>query len=276
MGVCSSIPTLRAALSTLLAQNLILLGLFFTIPLYLQVVHGLDAFQTGLRLLPVSVTMLVTAMSAPLLNRSPALATVVRMGFACAVRGHDVAHRHDPRRARRRSPSPSRWRVLGIGMGLLAAQLGNVAQSSVGDAERSEVGGLQYTAQNLGSSLGTALIGSIVVLALTSAALAGLRENPQVSDAVEEQVGTAVAGSVSFVPVPQIRQALEDAGIPPDQVEAITAGYAEAQLLSLKIALLAAAAIALASLFLARGLPRERLGARPRTSADKAAAVRGG
>ena len=66
--------------------------------------------------------------------------------------------------------------VLGIGMGLLAAQLGNVAQSSVGDAERSEVGGLQYTAQNLGSSLGTALIGSILVVALTSATLAGLPE----------------------------------------------------------------------------------------------------
>jgi predicted anti-sigma-YlaC factor YlaD len=56
------------------------------------------------------------------------------------------------------------------------------------------------------------------------------------------------------------RRALEDAGIPPDQAEAITAEYAEAQLLSLKIALLAASAIALACLFLTRGLPRERLG----------------
>jgi MFS family permease len=272
------LPTLRAALSTLVAQNLILLGLFFTIPLYLQVVHGLNAFQTGLRLLPVSATMLVTSMCAPLLNRIASPRTVARTGFGVlfvATMGLIATIRPELDDV----PFAVAMSVLGIGMGLLAAQLANVAQSSVGDAERSEVGGLQYTAQNLGSSLGTALIGSIVVLALTSAALAGLRENPQVSDAVEQQVGTAVAGSVSFVPVPQVRQALEDAGIPPDQVEAITVGYAEAQLLSLKIALLAAAAIALASLFLARGLPRERLGARPRTSADKAAAgttVRGG
>jgi hypothetical protein len=163
--------------------------------------------------------------------------------------------------------------VLGIGMGLLAAQLANVAQSSVGDAERSEVGGLQYTAQNLGSSLGTALIGSVVVIALTSAALAGLRENPQVSDAVEQQVGIAVGGSVSFLPVPQVRQALDDAGIPPDQAEAITAAYADVQLLSLKIALLAAAAIALASLFVARGLPRERLGPRRPPAPDRTASA---
>jgi hypothetical protein len=64
--------SLRAAVSTLLAQNPILLGLFFTVPLYLQVVQGLDAFRTGLRLLPVSVLMLVAAAIAPLLTGSPA------------------------------------------------------------------------------------------------------------------------------------------------------------------------------------------------------------
>jgi MFS family permease len=256
------LPALRAALSTLVAQNLILLGLFFTIPLYLQVVHGLDAFQTGLRLLPVSVTMLATSMCAPLLNRIASPRVVAQTGFGVlflATIGLIATIRPELDDA----PFAITMAVLGIGMGLLAAQLANVAQSSVGDAERSEVGGLQYTAQNLGSSLGTALIGSIVVLALAGAALAGLRESPQVSDAVEQQVGIAVGGSVSFLPVPQVKQALEEANIPPDQVEAITVEYAQAQLFSLKIALLAAAAIALASLFLSRGLPRERLG-RPR------------
>ena len=44
--------------------------------------------------------------------------------------------------------------VLGIGMGLMVSQLGNVVQSSVDDSGRSEAGGLQYTGQQLGSSLG--------------------------------------------------------------------------------------------------------------------------
>ena len=53
--------------------------------------------------------------------------------------------------------------VLGIGMGLIVSQLGNVVQSAVGDADRSEAGGLQSTAQQLGSSLGTAFLGAIVI-----------------------------------------------------------------------------------------------------------------
>jgi predicted MFS family arabinose efflux permease len=46
--------------------------------------------------------------------------------------------------------------MLGIGMGLVASQLGNVVQSAVGPSQRSEAGGLQWTAQQLGSSLGVA------------------------------------------------------------------------------------------------------------------------
>ena len=54
--------------------------------------------------------------------------------------------------------------VFGIGMGLMISQLGNVVQSSVEESGRSEAGGLQYTGQQLGSSLGVALIGAIVLI----------------------------------------------------------------------------------------------------------------
>jgi len=251
-------PPLRAAVSTLVAQNLILLGLFFTIPLYLQVVHGLDAFQTGMRLLPVSVTMLVTSLCAPLLNRLASPRVVARIAFAVLF----VATMWLVATVRPALDDVSfaiAMALLGIGIGLLAAQLGNVAQSSVGDDERSEVGGLQYTAQNLGSSLGTALIGSVVVGALTVTALTGVQDDPRISDAVKQQVGVAVAGSVEFVPIGQVRQALADAQIPTAEADAIVSTYADAQLQALRIALLAAAAIALLSLFLTRGLPRTKL-----------------
>jgi EmrB/QacA subfamily drug resistance transporter len=256
------IPALRAALTTLVAQNLILLGLFFTIPLYLQVVHGLDAFQTGLRLLPVSVTMLATSMCAPLLNRLASPRVVARIGFAVLF----LATMWLVATVRPELDDTSfavAMAFLGIGMGLLAAQLGNVAQSSVGDDERSEVGGLQYTAQNLGSSLGTALIGSVVIAALTTTALGGVQADPRISDAVQEQVGVAVEGTVEFVPIGQVEQALVDAQVPPAEAEAILATYADAQLQALRIALLAAAAIALVSLFLTRGLPRTKLAEPP-------------
>ncbi len=161
------ISPLRAGLSVLTAQNLILLGLFFTIPLYLQIVPGMNAFETGLRLLPVSLTMLLAALSGPPVGRYASPRTIVRCGLAVLVVAagwlllsikpviDDLSFRLAMAR-------------LGLGMGLLASQLGNVLRSSVGDADRSQVGGLQNTAQQLGSSLGTALIGSILVGALAA------------------------------------------------------------------------------------------------------------
>ncbi|HXV93293.1 MAG TPA: MFS transporter [Pseudonocardia sp.] len=248
---------LRAALSTLLAQNLILLGLFFTIPLYLQVVQGFNAFETGLRLLPVSITMLVTSMSAPLLNRIAGPRLVVRVGFGVLVVATlwllaGIEPQIDD------ASFAAAMAVLGIGMGLLAGQLGNVAQSAVGETDRSEVGGLQYTAQNLGSSLGTALIGSVLVGALASAAQGGVAAAAGVSEPVKQQVGIVIEGGISFVPTEQVRAALTQAGIPSDEVDALTAAYADAQLQGLKVALLAAAGTALLSLFLTRELPRAR------------------
>jgi MFS family permease len=94
-----ALPPLPAAVSTLLAQSLVLLGVFFTVPLYLQVVQGLDAFQTGLRLLPVSVTMLVTATVGPMLASS----RWTRPGPACSAPGSRPA-----RSTRCCRPTPTR------------------------------------------------------------------------------------------------------------------------------------------------------------------------
>ncbi|HET9143374.1 MFS transporter [Actinophytocola sp.] len=268
-----SIAPLRAALSTLLAQNLILLGLFFTIPLYLQVVQGLDAFQTGLRLLPVSVTMFVTAMSAPLLNRFATPRQVVRVGFGVLVVSTLwLLAAVEP--TLNELSFALAMAVLGIGMGLLAAQLGNVAQSSVGDAERSEVGGLQYTAQNLGSSLGTALIGSILVGVLGAATLAGLTTNPDVSAAVKEKAGIALQGGINFVAVDDVRAALAETSVSAAEADAIVDSYAEAQLFGLRVAILAASAIALLSLFLTRNLPNVRLAGADAEAGDEVGAAR--
>ena len=59
------IVPLRAGLTTLMMQQLLLLGTFFVLPVYLQVVLGLDAFETGKRLFPMSVTMFAAAMLGP-------------------------------------------------------------------------------------------------------------------------------------------------------------------------------------------------------------------
>ncbi|MEU9046870.1 MULTISPECIES: MFS transporter [unclassified Kitasatospora] len=252
------IPSLRSGLYMLFSQNTILLGLFFAIPLYLQVVLGLDAFETGLRLLPVSVTMLVSAMSGPLLGRFASPRTVVRAGLLVLVAatlwllGTIQPELDDLSFALSMA-------LLGLGMGLLASQLGNVVQSSVGEADRSEVGGLQYTAQNLGSSLGTALIGSILIGALASAFTAALAKDPAVSDTVRQQAGITMESGLQFVPADQAAAALAQTSIPPDEAAAVVTSYQAAQLDGLKVAVLAAAGITLSSFAFTGRLPATRI-----------------
>ena len=57
------IRALRGGVSMLLAQNLILMGIFFTIPLYLQIVQGLDALETGVQMLPASAGLFLAAIA---------------------------------------------------------------------------------------------------------------------------------------------------------------------------------------------------------------------
>jgi len=256
------VPPLRSGLSVLAAQNMILLGLFFTIPLYLQVVQGLDAFQTGLRLLPVSLTMLVSAMSGPLLGRHASPRTIIRIGLAVlAVAGVWLLLAIKP--VLDDLSFALAMALLGLGMGLLASQLGNVVQSSVGDADRSEVGGLQNTAQQLGSSLGTALIGSILIGALAASFTTKIADNPKVSSAVSTQVGVRLESGISFVPASEVRTGLDKAGVPPAEADAVVTAYSEAELAGLKAGILVACAIALGSFWLTRRLPSARLDPRP-------------
>ena len=188
-------------------MNLLLMGIFFVVPLYLQIVLGLDALETGIKMLPTSI------------------ADVRHLGARVAVQPALPGAHHHPGRPRHLA----RWRsslmisaidpalegvafglsmaLLGVGMGLLASQLGNLVQSSVDASGRSEAGGLQYTAQQLGSSLGVALIGAIVIAGLVNSFVANVEDDPRIGDEVAQQVGIAVDGSVDFVTSEQVAAA---------------------------------------------------------------------
>ncbi|MDX3676813.1 MFS transporter [Streptomyces scabiei] len=259
-------PALGSGLSALLCQNLILLGLFFTIPLYLQVVQGFDAFQTGLRLLPVSITMLASSLVASRLGRRAGPRRVVRLALATlAVAIVWLLATIDP--VIDDTQFALAMALLGVGMGLLASQLGNVVQSSVGEKERSEVGGLQFTAQNLGSALGTALIGSLLIGALAHAFTAQVEDDPRLSQETRQQTSVALQAGIGFVPTDQVRAAAEDAGLPPSEVDALADSYATAQLNGLKAAILATGGITLAAFLVTPRLPGARTDRAPSPAA---------
>lgn len=251
------IPPVRSGLIGLLSQNLILMGIFFVVPLYLQLVLGLNALETGIKMLPVSITMFVTsAIGSKLSNRFPVRA-IVRLGLFVILVGALILLS---------TIKPTLFDaafavgmgVLGVGMGLMVSQLGNVVQSSVEESGRSEAGGLQYTGQQLGSSLGVALIGAIVLMGLTSTFISNVEHDRRISADVATKVGVAAGSNTNFVPSSQVEAAAKQSGLDDAASAALVDDYESAQLRSLKAGLLAAALLALISLGFTRELPHER------------------
>ena len=262
------IPPVRSGLIGMFSQNLLLMGIFFVVPLYLQLVLGLSALETGIKMLPISIAMFATAaIGSRLSNRFPVRA-IVQSGLIATLAGTLVL-------LATIKPTLSSagfalgMAVLGVGMGLMISQLGNVVQSSVEESGRSEAGGLQYTGQQLGSSLGVALIGSIVLIGLTSTFISNVEHDPRISAAVSAQVGVAAGSNTNFVSSTQIDAAAKKAGLDATTSAALVDDYESAQLRSLKAGLLAAALLALISLGFTRELPHER--PTPRTNRDPAA-----
>jgi Na+/melibiose symporter-like transporter len=250
-------PMLRGGLATMLVQNLILMGIFFTIPLYLQIVQGLDALETGVRMLPASAGLFIAALAGSALARRFPARPLVRIGLAITLVSIVVLLAViDPEIDT--GPFLVAMGVLGVGMGLIVSQLGNVVQSAVGDADRSEAGGLQFTAQQLGSSLGTALIGAIVITGLIGAFSNNVADDARIPADVKKQVEVALAGNVSFVSADQVRSRATEEGVDPATVDAIVDHYEAAQLAALKLGLLLAGFIVLASFWATRGLPTRR------------------
>ena len=152
--------------------------------------------------------------------------------------------------------------LLGVGMGLIVSQLGNVVQSSVDASGRGEAGGLQYTGQQLGSSLGVALIGAIVLTGLTSVFVSQIQGDARISAAVAAEVTIAVEPGIDFVSADQITAAAESAGYDEATTVALVEDYEAAQIQSLKVGLLVAALLALVSLAFTKDLPHESSAAR--------------
>jgi MFS family permease len=250
-----AIVTLRAGLSTLAVQQLVLLGTFFVLPVYLQVVLGLDAFETGLRLLPMSATMLIAALGGPRMAARRSPKAVARVGLIAIAIGAGIllatldVELND-------TGFLVGLAVFGVGAGLLASQLGNVIISSAPPEQTNEAGGLQGTAQNLGASLGTALIGAVLIIGMTTAFAVSIEDNQALpADLRATLSAQARETGLDVVPVSEVETALTAAGLPPDQVAAIAADYGAAQLEGLRLSLGAVALFALLGLFFTRNLP---------------------
>ena len=245
---------LTTGLSTLLMQYLVMMGMFFAMPLFLTLCLGLDAFDTGVRMLPLSLALVATAPLVPRLLPSASPRLVVQGGLVCMlVAALLLAARLEDGADAAITTVP--FLLMGVGMGAMASQLGNVVVSSAPVESGSEVGGLQYTAQNLGSSLGTALVGAIVIGSLGTLVVQGVQSAPAVSEPTRQTVTTSLDSGAQFVSDADVEAALDSAGIPPEEHDELAAVYASARLDALRNGMVALALFCIVALFIAAGLP---------------------
>ena len=235
-------------------QYLVQAGFFFVVPLFLSVCLGLSALATGVRLLPLSITLLAAAIGIPRLlpNVSPRL--VVRSGLLALLAGTVVLLAALDKDAGAEIVFVPML-LIGLGIGALASQLGAVTVSAVPDEESPEVGGLQNTATNLGASLGTALAGSILIATLTSSFLTNIEQSPAIPSQVKSQAHVQLASGVPFISDADLKAALTKANASSESTDAAVAAYGDARIAGLKSALAILAVLSIVALFLAQRIP---------------------
>ena len=245
---------LRGGVTMFFFQYFVQGGVFFVVPLYLSIVVGLSAAGTGVRLLPLSLTLLLAAVAIPRFwpHVSPRL--VVRGGLTALLVGVVVlVAALELGSGAEITTGP--LLLAGLGIGALASQLGSVTVSAVPEEESGEVGGLQNTGSFLGTSVGTALVGSVLIATLTSSFLQDISDDPAIPDELSTEAAVDLAGGAPFVADDDLEASLDDAGVDQDVAAAVVDDNAEARIVALRASLSIVALVALLALFFTPGIP---------------------
>ncbi|MFF4273378.1 MFS transporter [Streptomyces sp. NPDC001536] len=246
---------LTGGLTMFFFQYLVQMGVFFVVPLYLSVALGLSALKTGARILPLSLTLLAAAILIPRLLPDVSPRRVVRLGILALFAGAVVLMAAlDADAGAEIVTIP--LLLIGLGMGALASQLGAVTVSAVPDERSAEVGGVQNAVTNLGSSIGTALAGSVLIAALTSSFLVNVEQNPDIPDRVKSTASVELQSGVPFLSDAQLEAALDESGMRSDVTQAALDANADARLDGLRAALAILAFTSLLALFFTHRIPR--------------------
>jgi MFS family permease len=159
--------TSNLGLVTQNVQWLILIGTSFVVSAYLQVVRGYNAIQTGVIFTSATAGILVSSLAAERFAKRRSQRTLIVTGFVTTLCGILLL-------LAMVKGSPGAWAFapgllfIGLGVGVMLTPSVNLVQSSFPDERQGEISGLSRSVSNLGSSLGTAVAGTILVAGLVT------------------------------------------------------------------------------------------------------------
>jgi EmrB/QacA subfamily drug resistance transporter len=168
-----------------------LAGFLFIIPVFLQQVTKVDAFTTGLALLPASLSILIFSLIGAKVSSKLGSKNIVMIGFIIAAAGTYIMGGSFNLYTEIVDIIPGTV-VFGIGVGFLLSQLTNLTMSAAREDQETDASGFLNAFKNLGYSMGTALIGVLLIVgifggltaSIESSSISGNMTTAQVQDSL--------------------------------------------------------------------------------------------
>lgn len=176
-------------------------GLIFAIPIFYQSVLNLDALDTGVGLLPMSIAIMISAPLALKLTNRLTPKRVIQLGFMVSLIGLLILILLLNTDSTRLILAPGLF-IYGIGLGFGFSQLNNLTLSAVSVEQSGEASGVSNTLRQVGSSFGSAIIGAALIATLTSSIISGIQSSQVIpisaKDPIIEEV-KAAGSNIEFV-----------------------------------------------------------------------------
>jgi MFS family permease len=252
-------PQERAAVIAMFTIVAMEAAINFTVPLYIQIVQGRSAFQTAIAMMPFNLTVFFTAILIVRLYNRLTSRQIARYSFLLVAVGAlwlAFVVRNDWSTF----PVLLGLVTVGIGQGALVTLLFNVLVTASPKELAGDVGSLRGVTNNLAASVGTAVMGALVVGLLSASVMRSVTASPIITPELQAQVDL---DNVNFLSNDRLQERLQSTTAVPEQVAEAVRINTEARLQALKIAFFILAGLALLAIFPCGRLPDYRPGEVP-------------
>jgi EmrB/QacA subfamily drug resistance transporter len=239
------------------------MGLMFVLPTFWQTVKGFTPLQTGLAGLPLSISVIIVSPLASILGHRIAPKRLIQLGMVANILSLFLLREALSVNATPWTLAPA-LSLFGIGMGLVMSQISNLTLSAVDISLAGEASGINNTMRQVGASLGSAIIVSLLLTAFSNNLVNGIQSSTIIPTQAKVQISQAVSSQSSSVEFGG--QAAIQAQVPQIVSQEITAITHQANVDASKNSLLYTALFSALGLLTTLLLPKNALKEKPATA----------